>query len=225
MCFCVQQSPLIVTGIFPWGLGRSSCFSLMGSRGTSPCKAIHRPQTSFQMQHHDSITPSHSYLTAALQTGVNTAVPQGTAMALHCSVIAVMPQIREWIVGMHDVESQDELSLWYYFIAVCLSVAAGTYFTHMMQRSIKSPGLRTLLISLLVSAKCHLYKQKMQAKSLFYKKKNGITDQLLNASCISFYIYINFCLHLLVPICPLWSNRMARKKCRLDTARVCNQQC
>lgn len=82
----------------------------------------------------------------------------------------------------------------------------------------------TLVISLAVSATCHLYTQKMQAKSLFYKNKKGIMNQLLNASHIYFYIYINFCLHLSVLVCPLWSNRMVRKKCHLGTAWACNKQ-
>jgi hypothetical protein len=60
------------------------------------------------------MTPSHQ-ATVALQTGggggLNTVIaPQGTAMALHCSVIAVVPQIHECIVGVHDVKSQDELT-------------------------------------------------------------------------------------------------------------------
>lgn len=51
-----QQSTLLIKGIFAWGLGQSSCFSLVGSPGTSPCKVIHHPYRSFQMQHQATVT-------------------------------------------------------------------------------------------------------------------------------------------------------------------------
>lgn len=56
-------------------------------------------------------------------------VPQGTAMALLHSVIAEVPQIHECIVGLNEVESQDELTCGN---SLRIFVAAGTYFTYML---------------------------------------------------------------------------------------------
>jgi hypothetical protein len=87
-------------------------FSLQldGQPWTPSCKGTHHLQWSFPPHCHNSHTPRHCCFIAALHTGVWPWPAQLSAtMALpHHLVVAHVPEVHRHIVGMHDIESQDE---------------------------------------------------------------------------------------------------------------------